>query len=69
MLDFLRQWVAARILAIAAGTAVVSCAGCGDHAKPDAIWCETGTGPNQVVYPRGIAYKSADDTFKWSDPA
>ena len=31
--------------------------GCGDATKPDAIWCETGTGPAQVVYPRAIAYR------------
>jgi len=38
-------------------------AGCGDSAQPEAIWCETGTGPDQVVYPRGITYSPADDTF------
>ena len=27
------------------------------------MWCETGTGPAQTVYPRGIAYSPADDTF------
>ena len=59
MLDFLRQWVAARVLAIAA----VSCAGCGDRAKPEAIWCETGTGPGEVVYPRAITYDSCADQF------
>jgi DNA-binding beta-propeller fold protein YncE len=37
--------------------------GCRDRTKPDAIWLETGTGPGQVVYPRGIAYKPQDDTF------
>jgi DNA-binding beta-propeller fold protein YncE len=36
--------------------------GC-DHTQPEAIWCETGTGPAQVVYPRAIAYKKQDDTF------
>jgi ABC-type Fe3+ transport system permease subunit/DNA-binding beta-propeller fold protein YncE len=36
--------------------------GC-DHTKPDAIWCETGTGPAQVVYPRAIDYSAKDDTF------
>jgi DNA-binding beta-propeller fold protein YncE len=36
--------------------------GC-DHSKPQAIWCDTGTGPAQVVYPRAIAYKKQDDTF------
>jgi DNA-binding beta-propeller fold protein YncE len=38
-------------------------AGCHNSAQPEAIWCETGTGPAQVVYPRGIAYKPQDDTF------
>jgi DNA-binding beta-propeller fold protein YncE len=36
---------------------------CRKPGEPEAIWCETGTGPNQVVYPRGIAYKKSDDTF------
>ena len=36
---------------------------CRKPGTPAAIWCETGTGPGQVVYPRGIVYKSADDTF------
>ncbi len=38
-------------------------AGCGGHAQPDAIWCSTGTGKGQVVYPRAIAYSPADNTF------
>jgi len=37
--------------------------GCGDSTKPQAIWCETGTGPSQVVYPRAIAYRPQDDSF------
>ncbi len=37
--------------------------GCGDTTKPEAIWCETGTGPSQVVYPRAIAYRPQDDSF------
>jgi len=37
--------------------------GCGDATKPGAIWCETGTGPAQVVYPRAIAYRPQDDSF------
>ncbi len=41
---------------------VIIFSGC-DRSKPEAIWCETGTGPAQVVYPRGIAYKPQDDTF------
>jgi ABC-type Fe3+ transport system permease subunit/DNA-binding beta-propeller fold protein YncE len=37
--------------------------GCGDPTKPDAVWLSTGTGPAQVVYPRGIAYSPTDDSF------
>jgi DNA-binding beta-propeller fold protein YncE len=37
--------------------------GCRKAGEPEAIWCETGTGPDQVVYPRGIAYSKDDDTF------
>src|SRR5438132_4013518 len=37
--------------------------GCGRSGKPQAIWCETGTGPAQVVYPRAISYSPDDDTF------
>jgi len=37
--------------------------GCRKPGQPEAIWCETGTGPCQVAYPRGIAYKCSDDTF------
>jgi ABC-type Fe3+ transport system permease subunit/DNA-binding beta-propeller fold protein YncE len=37
--------------------------GCRDRAKPQAVWCTTGIGPAQVVYPRGIAYSQKDDSF------
>ncbi|HWE00977.1 MAG TPA: hypothetical protein VG326_01110 [Tepidisphaeraceae bacterium] len=37
--------------------------GCGDPRQPKEIWCETGTGPLQVVYPRAITYDAGDDTF------
>jgi len=37
--------------------------GCGDGKEPEAIWFETGVGPNQTVYPRGIAYSKKDDCF------
>jgi DNA-binding beta-propeller fold protein YncE len=37
--------------------------GCGDPTKPEAIWCETGTGPAEVVYPRAITYDSSSDAF------
>ncbi len=38
-------------------------AGCSKSSTPDAIWLDTGVGPEQVVYPRGIAYSPKDDTF------
>src|SRR5436190_4060610 len=38
-------------------------AGCGDPRQPQAVWCETGTGPSQVVYPRAISYSPKDDSF------
>lgn len=38
-------------------------AGCGDATKPKAIWCETGTGPAEVVYPRAITYDRDGDSF------
>jgi len=37
--------------------------GCSRGGKPDEVWLETGAGEGQVVYPRGIAYDRADDTF------
>jgi DNA-binding beta-propeller fold protein YncE/ABC-type spermidine/putrescine transport system permease subunit II len=37
--------------------------GCGKGEKPEEIWCETGAGPGQVIYPRAIAYSAKDDTF------
>jgi DNA-binding beta-propeller fold protein YncE len=36
---------------------------CSDPKQPKAIWCETGTGPCQVVYPRAITYAPGDDSF------
>jgi DNA-binding beta-propeller fold protein YncE len=46
------------------GLLLVGGAGCGrGPSVPDAVWLETGTGPGQVVYPRGIAYSPGDDTF------
>jgi DNA-binding beta-propeller fold protein YncE len=38
-------------------------AGCSRSSKPDYVWLDTGIGPEQVVYPRGIAYSPRDDTF------
>ena len=37
--------------------------GCGRGNQPDEIWCDTGIGPGQVVYPRGICYSPGDDSF------
>ncbi|HTW94184.1 MAG TPA: hypothetical protein VMD30_05295 [Tepidisphaeraceae bacterium] len=37
--------------------------GCGRGGKPEAVWLQTGVAPGEVVYPRGIAYSPADDTF------
>jgi DNA-binding beta-propeller fold protein YncE len=48
---------------IIAGTSLTIAGGCGNAAEPEAIWCDTGTGPGQVVYPRAIAYNKQDDTF------
>jgi DNA-binding beta-propeller fold protein YncE/ABC-type Fe3+ transport system permease subunit len=56
----IRRRSAAAVLLL---TMMLVAAGCGDHTKPEAIWCETGTGPAQVVYPRAIAYRPQDDTF------
>ena len=38
-------------------------AGCGDAHKPEALWCQTGTGPGEVVYPRAITYDANLDNF------
>jgi DNA-binding beta-propeller fold protein YncE len=37
--------------------------GCDKPAEPKAIWCETGTAPGQVVYPRAISYSPGDDSY------
>ncbi|HEV8379120.1 MAG TPA: SMP-30/gluconolactonase/LRE family protein [Tepidisphaeraceae bacterium] len=55
---FLRRSVVP-ILAIA----LLIISGCGDGKEPEAIWFETGVGPNQTVYPRGITYSKKDDCF------
>jgi ABC-type sulfate transport system permease component len=44
-------------LALVAGTS-----GC-SRSTPEKIWCESGTGPGQVVYPRGITHDRFDDSF------
>ncbi len=48
-------------LAIALGLGCL--AGCSDPKQPEAIWCKTGVGPCEVVYPRAISYDRADDSF------
>lgn len=55
----LRAW---RGIAVASMVAVLA-AGCGRGDKPQAIWCETGMGPAQVIYPRGIARSPVDGTY------
>ena len=44
---------------------VAMASGCSRSASslPEAVWLDTGTGPGQVVYPRGLAYSAADDTI------
>lgn len=42
---------------------VLPLAGCDGLDSPDEIWLTTGQGPAQVVYPRGITYSPASDTF------
>jgi len=53
----MRRWAALPALLIFVGL------GCSDHSSPKAIWCSTGTGPAQVVYPRAISYCATDDSF------
>lgn len=51
------------VAALLAGALTILSTGCGGSGQPDAIWCETGNGPAQVIYPRAIAYRPQDDTF------
>ncbi len=37
--------------------------GCSRSSQPQEIWFDTGIGPGQVIYPRGIAHSPRDDTF------
>jgi ABC-type Fe3+ transport system permease subunit len=37
--------------------------GCDRSSKPEQVWLETGAGEGQVVYPRGICYSKADDSY------
>ncbi len=41
----------------------VTLPGCADRKQPRAIWCQTGTGPRQLVYPRAITYSPLDNSF------
>lgn len=50
-------------LAVALLIAGTFVGGCSKSNEPDAIWCETGTAPGQVVYPRAITYDPQDDSF------
>ncbi|MGB7160602.1 MAG: 6-bladed beta-propeller [Tepidisphaeraceae bacterium] len=43
--------------------ALLVVAGCDETSKPDAIWCEPGTGPVQLVYPRAIGYDEKDNSY------
>jgi hypothetical protein len=43
--------------------------GCKARSTPKEIWLETGAGPGQCVYPRGITYSPGDDTFYVVDRA
>src|SRR5690348_5123704 len=52
-----------QLAAVSVGLFLLSICGCGNGGKPEAVWCETGTGPAEVVFPRGITYDSASDTF------
>jgi len=58
-------WIGSRWSRIVPTTlaAVMVLSGCGDRASPQAIWCSTGVGPAQVIYPRAITYSPLDDTF------
>ena len=51
-----------RIMTLVIGI-YLACAGCDARSVPKDIWLETGAGPGQVVYPRGITYSPADNTF------
>ena len=53
-----RTWWVAPLLCLA-----FLLTGCRDPRQPKEIWCETGTGPLQVVYPRAITYDAIDDSF------
>jgi DNA-binding beta-propeller fold protein YncE/ABC-type glycerol-3-phosphate transport system permease component len=55
-------FVGRRVVAMAtAGCLAVMLVGCDRPEAPDEVWLESGTGEAQVVYPRAIAYSSAED--------
>src|SRR5690349_19942386 len=58
-----RVGFAGRVTLLLLPLLLVAIPGRHDRTTPDEIWLETGTGSGQVLYPRGIAYKEADDTF------
>ncbi len=43
--------------------AICTLFGCGHSDLPEEVWCDTGTGPGKVVYPRAISYDAKSDTF------
>jgi DNA-binding beta-propeller fold protein YncE len=49
------------MLVLAAGLATGS--SCRDRAEPLEVWLTTGMGPAQVVYPRALAYRPADQSL------
>jgi ABC-type Fe3+ transport system permease subunit/DNA-binding beta-propeller fold protein YncE len=53
----------ARALPVLLAIMLLNISGCRDGAKPQAVWCNTGSGPGQVIYPRAITYSKLDDSF------
>lgn len=47
---------------LASGFSLLS-SSCSRSPAPDDVYLDTGVGPSQVVYPRGIAHSESDDTF------
>ncbi len=46
------------------GLVLLTAGGCGRRdSTPDAVWLETGAGPGQVVYPRGLVHDPIDDSL------
>ena len=57
-----RLWPGVASLAAAAVVLAGHC-GCDEGERPLAVWCETGAGPGQLMYPRAIAYSAGEDCF------